>query len=224
MSNSNRPRTVLDQPDSGGPAASPSAPPWAAPRPQSPPSMPGSSAPFGAPPSFGGGRAATELEPGSNFGNPAPATPYAQAPAASANPAAAGRSSTVWVPPEPATPAAGGAPAAAAPAAAKAPARKITGWLVASDRLQAFTLHEGANRVGRGLENEVVIDNPTISGFQCNLYCREQGLHLMPDPRLTNPIELNGEPIFATTQLFGPARIKMGNAEWMIVLLPDSAL
>jgi len=217
MSNSNRPRTVLDQPDA---AEAPSAPPWASPRPQSPPSMPGSSAPFGAQPSFGGGRAATELEPGGNYGNPPPPASFAQSPSAPANPVAAGgRSSTVWVPPEPATPAAGGA--APAPSAAKAPARKITGWLVGADRLQAFTLHEGANRVGRGLENEIVIDNPTISSFQCNLYCRELALHLMPDPRLTNPIEVNGEPVFTTTQLYGPARIKMGNAEWTIVLLPE---
>jgi hypothetical protein len=218
MSNANRPKTVLDQPDSSLSDA-PAAPPWASPR-QSPAFTPAAS-PFQSPNPFQG-RAATELDGGS--AKPAPYFPQAGGGSPPPPMAPAGKQNTVWVPPE--RPAAsgdaantGGAAPAAAPGPATAPGKKITGWLVSADRLKSYTLHEGANRVGRGLENEIVLENPTISGFQCNLFCRDTTLHLMPDPRLTNPIEVNGEPVFNTLPIQANAKIRMGNSEWLIILL-----
>ena len=213
MSNANRPKTVLDQVGSSQNDA-PAAPPWASPRPS--PAFAPAASPFQSPNPFQG-RAATELD-GGGYKPPAPAS--AQPPPM----APAGKQNTVWVPPE--RPAAtgdasgtSGSSPAVASGPATAPSKKITGWLVSADRLKSYTLHEGANRVGRGLENEIVLENPTISGFQCNLFCRDTTLHLMPDPRLTNPIEVNGEPIFNTLPIQANARVRMGNSDWLVILL-----
>jgi hypothetical protein len=149
--------------------------------------------------------------------------PRAAAPGAPAAGAGAGRSSTVWEPIRPSTPAAGDAAqpqAVAAPEASAERRRRIVGWMVSEDRLTAHTLHEGANRVGRDLKYEIVLNDPTVSEFHCNLYFDSGTLHVVPEVGIKNAVFVNGAIAFSPTAMTQSGQVKLGTTTWSVVLLP----
>ena len=78
-------------------------------------------------------------------------------------------------------------------------AKNITGQ-------KTMTIENRLSRIGRGMNNDLVIPNDTVSGFHATIEYREGNFYL-EDQRSTNGTRLNGEDL----EPGNPQRLKSGD-------------
>lgn len=71
--------------------------------------------------------------------------------------------------------------------------------------------------MGRDYDNDVIIEDVSVSGLQCNLICEEQETLLMPRPEARNPSEINGKRIYNTTVVPPHATVRFGHTYWTFI-------
>jgi hypothetical protein len=107
-------------------------------------------------------------------------------------------------------------------ASAPAPARRIAGWLLSTDRTVGHVLRAGSNLVGRDPQHDVLIDDALVSGLQCNIICEVEETLLMPRPEARNPTMINGKRIYSTETIPPFAQVQFGGASFTYVPVPPS--
>ena len=65
-------------------------------------------------------------------------------------------------------------------------------------------------RLGRADDNDIVIENPFVSRYHAELEKRDQDYYLIPSPRISNTLLLDGEPVMEPTLLRAGAKIRVG--------------
>ena len=74
---------------------------------------------------------------------------------------------------------------------------------------QAFNLHKLITTVGRNEANDILLDDPTVSSFHCNILCREDGYHLL-DMKSRNGCWVNKDRV-AECRLEDGDRLEIGD-------------
>lgn len=98
--------------------------------------------------------------------------------------------------------------------------RRIAGWLLSEDAFQSHALRAGTNLIGRGPDNDIILDNPKVSGLQCNIICEESETLLMPRPEARNPTSVNENRIYTTTVIPDHSTISFAGSVFVYVPAP----
>lgn len=205
-----RERTLIENDAAGSPA--PASAKWSDP------------AAVGAPP-IRPRREPTDVLPG---GTPAaPAAAPAITPVGGRRPrevTVVGEAQTIVTPSGPAASALSGAaaPFRSGPQVAVQPARRIAGWLLSGDRYTCHILRSGSNLVGRDPEQDILVDDPMVSGLQCNIICEVDETLLMPRPEARNPTSVNGKRIYMTQAIPPFATIQFAGTTFTFIPVPAS--
>lgn len=101
-----------------------------------------------------------------------------------------------------------------------ATARRIAGWLLSVDAMQSHVLRSGTNLIGRGPDNDIILDNQLVSGLQCNIICEEDQTLLMPRPEARNATTIEDRSIYQTAEIPEGARISFAGSEFVYVPAP----
>lgn len=97
--------------------------------------------------------------------------------------------------------------------------RKLVGWLVTFDIDPAgtdFRLTVGRHKIGRGAENEIVINQPGVSELHATLLYRA-GKFLLQDNLSVNGTFVNGDMIADKTELNNGDVIRMGRIDLRLI-------
>jgi ABC-type multidrug transport system ATPase subunit len=73
-----------------------------------------------------------------------------------------------------------------------------------------FTLTSDRVRIGRALDNEVVLHNTFVSRYHAELEKRGDGYYLVPLPNITNALLVDGAPVMQPVRLHHGAKIRVG--------------
>lgn len=80
--------------------------------------------------------------------------------------------------------------------------------------LSTLSLHLGANRVGRGPDNDFQLDHPSVSTRHCELIVSSEGV-VLHDCDSTNGSFVNGQPVHAIWLAPGNT-VKLGDVELLV--------
>lgn len=108
------------------------------------------------------------------------------------------------------------------PGSAPSPGRRIAGWLLSSDRLVGHVLRSGSNLVGRDAQHDILIDDPQVSGLQCNIICEVEETLLMPRPEARNPSVINGKRVYNTETIPPFAKVQLGGQVFTYIPAPPA--
>lgn len=89
---------------------------------------------------------------------------------------------------------------------------------LAGQAVAPFALHEGTVTVGRSLDNDLVLDDPSVSRHHAEIR-RQNGGYTLVDLESTNGSRVNGRSV-ATASLSDGDRVVFGGVELLFRLLP----